>query len=105
MAKKHIVTGSFTGAGSSEALVPTLTREFGWGQFNVAIWGTWTGSIDLELSFDGGTTWIKASQPDLTAATFTTDVTFIAQQVEAGMQWRLTATDLSAGEAFYRLSQ
>jgi len=38
--------------------------------FNVSVWGTFVGTVALQRSFDGGTTWLTVST--YTAATETT---------------------------------
>ncbi|HLX18457.1 MAG TPA: hypothetical protein VKS24_24990 [Bradyrhizobium sp.] len=102
-----VVTGAFSAATQVSAVFSPM------GAFNVAIWGNsgpngaWTGSVQLERSFDGGTTWIVcgiggAGQQAIWATG--TDVSFAAGEVEFGMSYRLHCTALSAGPINYRLS-
>ena len=56
--------GAFTvtGAGVSALLFRS---------FNVSIWGTFVGTVALERSFDGCTTWLNCTKTDGTANSFT----------------------------------
>jgi hypothetical protein len=88
-----------------------------YGAFNFAVWGTtptsaWTGSVQLERSFDGGVTPLicgigGAGQPAIySGATLAGNpVNVVASEPELGMLYRLNCTALSAGAPLnYRLS-
>ncbi len=76
------------------------------GLFNVFVKGTtFTGSYNLERSFDGGTTWYicgidAAGNP----ATYTGDVSLVVNEPEPGVLYRINATTVGAGSIAYRLS-
>ena len=103
-----VVEGVFTAPGQSEA--------YGfYGSFNVCLGGVggsntgWTGSVRLEWSFDGGTTWFIAGvggggQQAIYTSGF--DVGFVASAgAEKGLLFRLNCTALSVGQLAYRMSQ
>lgn len=95
------VTGAFTATGQSGTLRPSAGRPF-----NLSIWGTFTGTIDLERSFDDGSTWLKCSRDSAgTTARFTVAASVVVEEPEAGVLYRLNATALSSGTANYRISQ
>lgn len=103
-AKDHNVSGSFTATGQSAALVPTLSREYGWGQFHVIVYGTFEATVQLEVKYDD-TDWTPCAGPDLAPAEFTEPVAFIAQGVTQGAQFRLNCTAFTSGEVEYRMVQ
>lgn len=102
-----VVTGSFTATGQS-------TSYLVWGSFNVAIYGSsgpngsWNGTVRIERSFDGGTTWIVAGVGGSgTQATYNTpnqDVSVVVTEPEQGMLYRLNCTAYTSGTINYRLS-
>jgi len=95
------VTGAFTATGQSGPFRPQAGRPF-----NLSIWGTFTGTIDLERSFDDGSTWLKCSRDSAgTTASFTVAASVVVEEPEAGVLYRLNATALSSGTANYRISQ
>lgn len=80
----------------------TPTQMFG--PFNLNIWGTFTGSLRLERSFDEGVTWIPCTALG-TAIAFTTPASETILEPESGVFYRVTATALSSGTANWRLSK
>jgi len=100
-------TGSFTATGQSESFRPDLrSTHMPGATFNLSIWGTFTGTIELERSFDDGSTWLKCSRDSAgTAASFTAAASVVVEEPEAGVLYRLNATALSVGTANYRMSQ
>jgi hypothetical protein len=98
---KTPVAAAFTSTGQSSAFEPHAGRPF-----NVSVWGTFVGTIDLERSFDDGSTWLKCSRDSAgTAASFTAAASVVVEEPEAGVLYRLNATALSSGTANYRISQ
>lgn len=94
-----ILSGSFSGAGQSST--STL-----WGVYNLFIYGTFTGSIRLERSFDGGGNWVPVSCTQTGSdAAYTAPMSLSFQEIEDGMLYRLNATALSVGTANYRIAQ
>lgn len=101
-----VISGSFVGTGVSSAFVF-------YGSFNVAIYGSagpngaWSGSVQLEKSYDGGTTFIVcgvggAGQQAVYAAGL--DVSFPANELERGVIYHLRCTAYVSGPINYRLS-
>ncbi len=88
------VTGSFTATGQSASFAPIAGRGF-----NVSLWGTFTASVQLERSFDAGTTWLQA------ATARTAPDSFVCVEPEAGVQYRLDCTSFTSGAINYRVSQ
>jgi hypothetical protein len=85
-----------------------------WGPFNVVFGatggpnGAWTGSLQLERSFDGGTTWFVCGLGGAgqQAVWITgTDVSVVFGEPERSVLYRLHATALTVGNVNYRLSQ
>lgn len=102
-----VVSGSFVATGTSGSFLPL-------GPFNVSLWGSdgpngsWSGTVQLERSFDGGSTWIVAAigQAATTQASWDTgkDVSTIFTEPERGVLYRLDCTAYSSGTINYRLS-
>ena len=101
-----VVTGSFTATGQS-------TSFLAYGRFNILLYGNsgpngaWTGTVRLERSFDGGTTWIVAGVGGAgQQASWNTgaDVSVVADEPEMGVLYRLNCTAHAAGTINYRLS-
>lgn len=107
-----VLAGQFTVAGGA-AVSPACAL---WGAFNVVIYGptapngTWAGSVQLERSFDGGTTWICCNiggggNPAIYANdTPSTDISFVAAEPEKGVLYRLNCTAVTVGPINYRIS-
>jgi hypothetical protein len=103
-----VIAGSFTGAAQ------TSVAACIYGAFNVSIWGgtgentAWVASIQLEKTFDGGTTWIVAGVGGSGAqAIFNTgqDVAIAGNELERGVGYRLNCTGYTSGSPIhYRIS-
>ncbi len=75
------------------------------GTFNVAITGTFVATVQLERSFDGGTTYAPLSGSTIgTTITFTTPTTFIGNETERGVLYRVNCTAYTSGTANVRIS-
>lgn len=103
-----VVQGQFPGgAGVSASFMP-------WGPFNLVLYGVagtpngaWTGSVQLERSFDGGVTWVICGiGGGGQQAVWTTggDVSVVVGEPERGVMYRLRATALTVGVVNYRMS-
>lgn len=101
-----VIAGSFEGTGVSAAFVF-------YGSFNVAIYGSggpngaWSGSVQLERSFNGGATFIVCGvggggQQAIYASGV--DVSFSANEPEKGVAYQLHCTAYVSGTINYRLS-
>ena len=105
-----VISGQFTVAGAPAFSGVFVAR----GPFNVVFGGTggpngnWNGSIQLERSFDGGTTWficgIGGSGQQAIWNTNNQDVSIIVSEPEQGVAYRLHNTSMVSGTVSYRIS-
>lgn len=99
-----IVTGNFSAVGTS---TPTVIR----GEFNFSVWGTWAGQVQLERSFDGGTTWILCRNPDGSSVSFISSpatgasLSVFWREIEPDVLYRVNAVSFTSGAVNYRISQ
>lgn len=89
---------AFTGTG-------TGTSAKAIGQYNIAVWGTFVGTVVLERSFDGGTTWLPVTTFGGAAISFTGAVTTQDQQPEPEVLTRLRCSAYTSGTINTRISQ
>lgn len=94
-----IIDGSFAAAGQSLPFGIPQNRV----DFNISVWGTFSGTVVVERSFDGGTTWIP-KWPDAVYS-ISSPVTFSDSEPEEGVRYRLNCTSFSSGQINYRVSQ
>jgi hypothetical protein len=102
-----VVSGNFTATGVSGCFAV-------WGNFNIFIYGSggpngdWVGSVQLERSTNGGTTWVVAgiggTGQQAIYDTSNTDVSVLAFEPEAGVIYRLDCTAYTSGTINYRMS-
>lgn len=92
-----VVTGSLSATG-------TIGPFPVYGDFNFALWGTFTGTVKLQKTFDGGTTYIDAMLNTGTVASFTAPGAIALNEPERGVAYIANATTLSAGTANARFS-
>lgn len=95
-----LISGSFVATGVS-ANAPL------YGSFNVSIWGTFSGTVQLLRSFDGGTTWLPCSA-DIVGDTvqFTAPYSgFPWAELEHAVLYQLDCTAYVSGTINYRVSQ
>lgn len=93
---QQVVSGDFTASGQSDPINV-------YGGFNVAVWGTFSATVALEKSFDGGTTYVPVVTEGLGAVSFTASAAFEYAEVELGVYYRLNCT-FTSGTVNYRLS-
>lgn len=75
------------------------------GYFNFFVSGTFVGTVQLEKSFDGGTTWIVASlDTSGDAASYTVPVSVTGFECEKGMYYRVNVTAYTSGTINVRMS-
>ncbi len=95
----EVLSGSFAATGQSAARAMA-------GDFNIALWGTFAGTVAPERSFDGGTTWLPvAKDTSGAAASFTVPTSLSISEPEKGVLYRLNCTAYTSGSIGYRLSQ
>lgn len=92
-----VVTGSLTATG-------TIGPFPVYGDFNVALWGTFTGSVHLQKTFDGGTTYIDTILNSGSVAAFSAPGAISLYEPEKGVAYILNATTLSSGTLQARFS-
>lgn len=94
-----IASGNFTGSSQSSTAALLL------GVANLTIWGTFTATVLLVRSFDGGTTWVPVARDSSgTNATFTAPTSLAITERERGVLYQLQVTAYSSGTINYRLS-
>jgi hypothetical protein len=100
-AATSVIASTFTSATTGNAILCSANRL----EFNVAIWGTFVATVQLEKSYDGGTTWIVVAR-DTTGATasYSSPCAFSVRDIEAGNLYRLNCTAFTSGTVNYRLS-
>jgi len=99
------VTGTFTATGQSATFQPII-RERSWGQMNVSASGTFVATVQLERSFDSGSTWFVCSADGYgTAAAYTAPFSVVAEENVNGTIYRLNCTAYTSGTVAYRISQ
>lgn len=76
------------------------------GNFNVAVWGTFVGTAQVQCSFDGGTTWIPVvNKRTGSNITFTAPGALQEDEVEPGVLYRVACTAWTSGTISYRISE
>lgn len=81
------------------------------GAFNLAMWGTFTGTILVEKTYDGGTTWVPVAQDvagtpaSYSLALTASGINLTLCEIETQVAWRIRCTAYTSGTLNYRLSQ
>jgi hypothetical protein len=88
----RVTTAAFTATGQSA--VNSALR----GDYNASIWATFVGTVALERSFDGGTTWLSVKS--VTAPTETA-----GYEPENGTSYRFNVTAYTSGTVNVRFGQ
>ena len=94
------VSGTFTGTGQSASLTPIAGRGF-----NISLWGTFAASVQLERSFDGGTTWLPITASGVQLFKWTAPASEVNQEDQASVLYRLNCTSFTSGTVNFRISQ
>lgn len=90
-------TGTFAAAGTGAPVGMS-------GPFNVWLWGTFVGSVQLERSFNGGVNWFVCTRGGVPVV-YTAAVTDVLTEPEAGILYRWNCTQLTSGTVNWRISQ
>jgi hypothetical protein len=99
-----IVTGSFGATGQSASFQPRiLSKRIA--QFNVSVWGTFVGTVQLERTFDSGTNWLPITSGGSASFKYTAPASEQQTEPEQTAQYRLNCTAYTSGTINYRLSQ
>jgi hypothetical protein len=103
------VSGSFVATGQSAAFIPVPGPHVflrGSGHFNVTIYGTFAGTVQLQRSFDAGTTWHTVSKDSSGSdAAYSAPISLVCLEPENNVQYRLNCSVYSSGTINYRLSR
>ena len=89
----QVASGTFTATGSSTT-VKTSKRDQ---KLNVSLSDFGVATIDLERSFDDEVTWKVVES-------YTADTQKVAEEPEAGVSYRLTASAYTSGTIAFRLA-
>lgn len=93
------VESTFAATGQSGTFTPVAGRPF-----NVSVWGTFVGSVQLERSFDD-TNWFPITAAGTQLYVWTAAASEVAEEAEAGVSYRLNCTAYTSGTISYRISQ
>lgn len=94
----------FSANGSLAATGSSIGYQFSQ-PFNLTLSGTWVGTVALEASTDGGTTYVNCIMPDGTASAFTINgFRPVPNIYQRGVLYRVTFTRTS-GTVDWRLSR
>lgn len=93
MSETSPVTGAAAVSGQSATIVSNKGTSF-----NLSLFGTWTGSVQVQRSFDAGVTWLDRG------AAHTINVESVIEEPERGVSYRLDITR-TTGTIDYRLGQ
>lgn len=75
------------------------------GGFNLAVYGTFVGTVVLEKSFDDGTTWLPVSKDSTGAAmSFTSAACLSGYEYESGVTYRFRCSAYTSGTINTRIS-
>lgn len=99
-----VLTGALSATGQSANFQPLLGSKR-IATFNVSVWGTFVGTIQLERSFDGGTTWLPITSAGSAAFKYTAPASEQQTEPEAAARYRMNCTTYTSGTINYRLSQ
>jgi hypothetical protein len=101
-----VLAGTFVATGYS----PVINL---YGAFNFTLYGgttpntAWVGSVQIEKTFDGGTTWVVAGiNGGLGQAIYASgaDTCVVGAELERGVGYRLHCTGYTSGNINYRIS-
>lgn len=100
---RTVVSGTFTGTGSSEA---KAFQEV----FNVSFFGTFAATVKIQKSYDGGATWLNLTESDGTILSWSLSLSGenfdqAFYEPEFGVLYKAVCTSHSSGTVNYRMSQ
>lgn len=88
----RLATGTFTANDQDSEVI----KSTGLTPVAIRVWGTFSATVDIEKSYDAGDTWVVVKQ-------YTSAADEIYEEVEAGVQFRLSTSVYSSGTVNYRL--
>lgn len=95
-----LLAGTFGANANSAAIIL-------YGSFNVSLWGTFSATVTLARSFDGGTTWLPCSA-DIAGDNVAWTAPFSGfpwAELEHTVLYRLQCSSYVSGTVNYRISQ
>lgn len=97
------VTGSFAATGQSAGITVKGVDDQRAHPLNISLWGTFVATVQVERSFDNGTTWLPLTALG-SSIPFTAPASEVFDEGETGVQYRLNCTSYTSGTVNYRLS-
>jgi hypothetical protein len=95
-AEKQVTFSSVTSTIAADAI--ELKGDFNLSITDVSTSGTWSGSVSLNRSFDGGTTWIARS-------TYSAATDVVLTEPELGVKYVTASVTQTAGSVRTKISQ
>lgn len=93
-----VATGNFVALGNGTPIEIL-------GDFNFALWGVFVGTVVLECSYDGGTTWLASLfKFTLTAIQLVSVAATSSSESEPGVLYRVRCSAFTSGTINWRIS-
>lgn len=92
--------GTFEATGRSANFIPRPNIPF-----NVSIWGTFVGSVQLERSFDSGVTWLPLTAGGFQLYVWSTPASETAEEPMPGVLYSFRCTSFTSGTINYLAGQ
>jgi hypothetical protein len=99
----NLIVGTLSAVGASAAVFPRADLCFR--EFNISLWGTFSATIAVQRSFDGGVTWLPLTLAGVATAQYTAPCSEMIGNPEMGVAYRVACTSFSSGTINYRISQ
>lgn len=105
------LAGTFTATGQSANFIPRTAERSTVNAFNIFLYGTSVATVQLERSFDQGTTWTKIYAGGVQLYRWVYDgstlvnISETMEEPEQGIWYRLNCTSYTSGTLSYRISQ
>ena len=96
---------AFTATGQSTPFLADGIGDLQDKPFNISLWGTFVATIQLERSFDGGTTWLPLTAMGNQIYQFSAPCSETCVETEAGVLYRWNCTAYTSGTVNHRISQ
>ena len=96
---------TFTATGQSASFLADGIGDLVDRAFNISLWGTFVATVQLERSFDNGTTWLPLTANGSQVYRFSAPCSEPCDETEAGVLYRLNCTSFTSGTVNYRISQ
>jgi hypothetical protein len=97
-------TGTQSGTQTVQATQSSNFAPIAGRPFNISLWGTFAGSVQLERSFDGAT-WLPVTAAGVQLCIWTAPASESWEEDEVKPVYRLNCTLYTSGTANYRISQ